>query len=630
MIGAARPSAVSAPPGSTAPAAPDRWALAAGAVPALVVLVMWPGLENPFLTPKAVLAVLGGLGLAAAVAFGGLRGGRVHRPRGVLLVVVAAHAAALVTAAAAHERPLLATVGHAGRHLGLAVALAALVLLLAAIVAGRRAPLTAIAPLLVAAIPAIGYAIVQAIGADPFPWALVEGGPPVFAFLGNTNFFSGWLGIVAPLGVWAALASTASTARAGAGAIAAAALVVAALSGSLQGVVAGGLAAAVVLVGGAALLRGARAARRVGLLVVAALLGSALAGVTTGAWASARVSLANRFEIWEVALRIVADHPWRGVGLAGFRGHFAAYQAAESAAARGLDRIADSPHSVPLDLLVSGGAPLLVTWLALVGLVAHALVRTWRRGGTADRLRTLGLGAAGAAYLAQAAVSLDVAPLAVTGALVAGLALGGTPGPPDPLVSLRAPAGLVRAAGAVVLALVAAVGVAATLPWRADVHAAQAARAGEQNIAVEGYARAASLAPWEPSHASRLGGAHVASGDLEAGLRAYEEAVRRDPRAVAAHLNIGRLAVALDAPERADAAYARAVVLHPRTGRVLAEAGRHALERDRPQEAADLLERSLAVGDEDPERWRDLAAALEAAGESDAAEAARSRARASE
>ena len=618
-------------------------------MPAVAALAFWRGSDSVFAAAEATSVWLGTLG---AIGFAGLmvvRHRRVPVPKPILGFAAAAYVVMLVVAGLNADRLGLAVVGRAGRHTGLATALAALTMAAVAGWAFRdRLPTAVRTALTTAAVPIGAYALVQAAGLDPLDWRYVEGGPPVFSTLGNATFLSAWAGAVAPLALWGALDAKVHPGwRATSGAVGVLLLATVAASGSLQGLAAAALGCGVVMAGWwtatrrSALQRAAAAG--VGLSVVGVVASRADTLATQAA-----SSLATRVVHWQTAWSMASDHPVTGVGFEGFVSWFRAYEAPDAAAARGLERSLDSPHNVALELLTVGGWPLLGAWCALVLLVAVAFVRGWRRQAGQQRLALAAVGGGWLAYLAQASVSIDVPALAVLGAVLAGATL--SLGAPDWLGRRLVACPGARWGGALVALLALVLALVATVPLRADLAAGAAVRAQasppshaqesppfpaqesppapahQARADLEALARARAFAPWEPRYAALEGARRNRHNDQEGALAAYLDAQRADPRSLSATLSIARLATAEGEPALADDAYAHAVEVAPHTPEVLAEAGGHALQRDRPQQAEDLLARAVAGDPTRPEWWDELGAARDAGSDRTGAAAARQRA----
>jgi O-antigen ligase len=306
--------------------------------PAAMALVFVRAGIDVFTTVKATLAVLAAIAVVWLVASDRVRGGPAgFRGRHASLapptdfaLVAAGLATVLGIATLAAPSPARAVVGEAGRHSGLAVWLAAIVLAVAASIVARHDRGRGLVLVTVAAsLPVSVYALSQGVGADLVTWSPVEGGPQVFATLGNADYLSAWLGMVLPLAVATLLDETwppiwRLTAMA-AGLLGLSAAVV---SGSLQGPVSGVVGSALVvgMWGGGPGWRLRR--RRIAGLGMVLLL---VAGVTvalvavavspTGVLASAERSLEARLPIWRAAWDMSGRAPMVGVG----PGHFGDY-----------------------------------------------------------------------------------------------------------------------------------------------------------------------------------------------------------------------------------------------------------------------------------------------------------------
>ncbi len=77
-------------------------------------------------------------------------------------------------------------------------------------------------------------------------------------------------------------------------------------------------------------------------------------------------SLAYRFEYWQATCRMIADHPWCGVGPGQFQDRYTQYKLATAS-----EEISD-PHNFLLELAATGGLP------AAVGFVAFLVAALWQ------------------------------------------------------------------------------------------------------------------------------------------------------------------------------------------------------------------------------------------------------------
>jgi O-antigen ligase len=98
-------------------------------------------------------------------------------------------------------------------------------------------------------------------------------------------------------------------------------------------------------------------------------------------------ALTGRPAIWRASVRMIADHPWNGVGVRGFRYAYPDYAPANDhflvAEACGVGEGACHAHQLVLEVLTETGSLGLLLWLAGAALA----VRAWRRVGAAARAR---------------------------------------------------------------------------------------------------------------------------------------------------------------------------------------------------------------------------------------------------
>jgi O-antigen ligase len=98
-------------------------------------------------------------------------------------------------------------------------------------------------------------------------------------------------------------------------------------------------------------------------------------------------ALTGRPAIWRASVRMIAAHPWNGVGVRGFRYAYPAYAPANDhfvvAESCGVGEGACHAHQLVLEVLTETGAIGLVLWLAGVVLAWRA----WRAAGASGRAR---------------------------------------------------------------------------------------------------------------------------------------------------------------------------------------------------------------------------------------------------
>lgn len=117
-----------------------------------------------------------------------------------------------------------------------------------------------------------------------------------------------------------------------------------------------------------------------GALVSLAIVGGAallfmLGGLDRQVLSEAPKSVAYRLQYWQAASRLIANHPWLGVGPGNFRQHYLRYKLPEAS-----EEIAD-PHNLFFDIAATGGI------ISLIGLglfLAVSLVKVLKRAPEVD------------------------------------------------------------------------------------------------------------------------------------------------------------------------------------------------------------------------------------------------------
>jgi hypothetical protein len=136
----------------------------------------------------------------------------------------------------------------------------------------------------------------------------------------------------------------------------------------------------------------------------------------------AKASLSARRLYWEAAIKMLADHPFFGVGWDGFGDWFRRSRTSE-AVEYNAGLVSDSAHSVPLDIASGGGFPLLVLYLSLIALGVLSVVRVVRSGRHFS-VNYIALIAAWGSYQAQSLISINQIGLGIVGWSLLGLIIG--------------------------------------------------------------------------------------------------------------------------------------------------------------------------------------------------------------
>ncbi|GAA1899337.1 O-antigen ligase family protein [Lapillicoccus jejuensis] len=436
-----------------------------------------PGALTPFVLPKLTVdAVALGLALLAA------RRSRLGRPG---LLVLVAGLLVLALAALLGGAPLAQLVGRAPRYEGVvSVGVYALAVAAGAWLLGAPGPLrrhlvraTTVAAALVGAL-----AVLQTLG-------LLTGSTDVTrpgSLLGNATEQGAYgvavLGLVLGLGDvrrdrWSQVAAVAAVL----------AVVTSASRGALLGLL---VAVAVVAVTGTPVVRRV-AFGGLGAVVVLALALPLTRDRLLLLSPLSRQTVSGRWLEWQETLTLLAHHPVLGVGPSGFVTAVPAVQSADYVRLAGADRL-DSPHSVPLQVAVAGGALLLVVAVAAVVVLvraARARRARWATDRPRDRAWVRGTSAAVAGWGAVLLTHFTAPGSTPLLCVLAGSLLAVPRERERPVALRRAAAGVVALA-----ALALALASAAEVPLRSGL-LALAAGQGEAGLA--DLDRAHALRPWD-------------------------------------------------------------------------------------------------------------------------------------
>ena len=136
----------------------------------------------------------------------------------------------------------------------------------------------------------------------------------------------------------------------------------------------------------------------------------------------AKASLAARRLYWEAAVNLMLQHPLLGIGFDGF-GDWYRRGRTEEAAGQNSGLVSDSAHSVPLDIGSSGGFPLFIIYLAILGLTVVSIIRVVRINSRLS-VTFIALTASWFSYQAQSIISINQIGLGIVGWSLSGLIIG--------------------------------------------------------------------------------------------------------------------------------------------------------------------------------------------------------------
>lgn len=276
--------------------------------------------------------------------------------------------------------------------------------------------------LLVTNLPVVLYALIQISGNDPIAWSLT--GP--FSTLGNVNFSSAFLGMASVAAVALALGKTVSLKiRLGLASLVGVNLWVIWESQSSQGFLI--FAAGVIVVGFffvrqlSNILMTLSYSLGAALALVTALLGFGNLGPASGLIYGE--TLLYRFDYWFAGWAMTRANPIFGVGLDSY-GDWYRELRGEIATLRTVpDRITNTAHNIYLDISSSGGFPLLLAYLIVLGIAMRSGIKVLMKVHEYQPV-VVAIFAAWLAYLIQAAISINQIGVGVWGWIFTGALIG--------------------------------------------------------------------------------------------------------------------------------------------------------------------------------------------------------------
>ena len=454
---------------------------------------------------------------------------------------------------------------------------------------------------------ALGYAVLQLTGLDPFPWtrsATLGGMRRVPGTLGHANHLGAAIAMNLPLLAWLTAGERSRRMRFLWIALAVVSLPVlaATLSRGAWVACAAGLVVYGLLAWRTRSRQTGRAGRRIALAAVVLAAAFLLPLFTPfrpqllhriGQVADVSApSTRSRVHLWRAGLRMSLDHPVLGVGTDAYGTAFPRYRTPEYWKIEWNGTSAKA-HNELVQIAATQGVIGLLAALLVVFFAARAVLSLSRHANPVVRSGASAVGGALAAFAVQSLASFTVASTGVLAAALAGWAAGAREGPAAP-TRVRPGRGALAVTGGVVTLLWT---LFVLLPWIADAAATPAMRepmaAPERVLRLE---RAAAIAPWDARYASELGRSLLTLAFSETdparkreGLararQTFERATRLSPqdgelRALLARTMAAQRAAdpSSVAVERIKAEFERAVTLEPENPNVLELAAQGYLE----------------------------------------------------
>ncbi len=277
--------------------------------------------------------------------------------------------------------------------------------------------------LVLTSVPTTTYAMFQLAGHDPISWSVMA----PFATLGNINFSSAFFGLASLCATVLAIAPKQKIWIR----IVLAALVVTNLfiileTGSIQGFM---IYVAGIGIVGFFLVRSFDLTRRLEIPYLFlgvfgfALTALALKNVGPLARFVFGETILYRFDYWYAGWAMTIRNPLFGVGLDSYGDWYRELRGEVATIRTVPDRITNTAHNIYLDISASGGFPLILTYLFLIGYALRASIRVVRRDHQFNPY-FVALFATWVAYLIQAAISINQIGVGIWGWLFTGALIG--------------------------------------------------------------------------------------------------------------------------------------------------------------------------------------------------------------
>ena len=133
-----------------------------------------------------------------------------------------------------------------------------------------------------------------------------------------------------------------------------------------------------------------------------------------------KTSVSLRGQYWLAGWNTGENHPFTGVGMDSFGDWYRRSRDVHALELPGVNTVVNAAHNVPMDMFAFGGWPLLLSYLAVMGLAGAAAIRLTLRKKDFDPILAV-LVTAWAGYQLQSIISINQIGLAVWGWLLSGL-----------------------------------------------------------------------------------------------------------------------------------------------------------------------------------------------------------------
>lgn len=136
-----------------------------------------------------------------------------------------------------------------------------------------------------------------------------------------------------------------------------------------------------------------------------------------------KTSVSLRGEYWSAGINMGNANPLTGVGLDSYGDWFRRARRDSAIVLPGPDTVSNAAHNVIIDYFASGGWPLLLSYMFIIGLTLFSVIKVASRGKNYDPI-FVGLFATWLCFMAQAIISINQIGLAVWGWVLTGSLIG--------------------------------------------------------------------------------------------------------------------------------------------------------------------------------------------------------------
>ena len=390
----------------------------------LVTLLFWTTLNDPFNAPKSWILGVGGLWLLGWIGYQ-VKGAIKNQVLLIASVLAGLYAFFFIVAWLFTDNKYIGFFGDYQRRTGLLSYLCLIIFLIATSYLIRIGSVARLerAAVIVGFITGF-YGLLQHYNADFVKWNNPYNS--VLSTLGNPDFAAAVMAIFLVVSFGVAIQMKQPLWLRGlAGVNVVLLLVVIVFSQVRQGLLAGALGVAIVVIVWVWQRRKIAAWVLTGLGMIGGLLGVAgmlnMGPLTKYFY---KVSVTYRGDYWRAGWNMFVHHPLFGVGLDRFGAYFRQYRDATQVARRGPNIISNAAHDVPMQLASTGGIFVVLAFLALTFFILWRGIVALRKTSGADQIVVAVIFGAWATYEAQSLISIDNLAIAIWGYILGGAVIG--------------------------------------------------------------------------------------------------------------------------------------------------------------------------------------------------------------